>query len=56
MKKRKNSSIYISLKSVGKARREMEIMLYGKPIYRPLIFVDKTVFSRKIKHKKLIDQ
>lgn len=56
MKKKEKNSSDIALKSAGKARREMEIMLYGKPIHRPLIFVDRTAFSRKIKHKKSIDQ
>lgn len=51
MKKTKHNSNEIALKSAGKARREMEIALYGKPIHRSIVFNDKTNFTRKIKHK-----
>ena len=52
MKKTKHNSNEIALKSAGKARREMEIALYGKPIHRSIVFNVKTNFTRKIKHKK----
>ena len=52
MKTKKHNSTEIALKAVVKARRDMEISLYGKTIHCPIVFKDKTIFSRKIKHKK----
>ena len=52
MKTKKHNSNEIALKAAGKARRDMEISLYGKTIHCPIVFKDNRIFSRKIKHKK----
>lgn len=40
-----------ALKAAGKARREEEIALYGKPICHTNVYKNKKKYTRKDKHK-----
>lgn len=46
------SANFISLKAAAKARRDMEISMYGKPIHRSVVMGSKVTYTRKQKHKQ----
>lgn len=50
-KKKNTSANQLALKAAAKARRELEFFLHGKPIHKPMLEKDKTIYTRKKKHK-----
>lgn len=41
-----------ALKEVRRQNREQEIALHGHSISKPLVIKPKTIYTRKVKHKK----
>lgn len=51
MKNKNNDILLAALKAARKQSREMEIVLYGKPICHTNVYKNKKKYTRKDKHK-----